>query len=211
MKIPSILPVFAAGALAVYPAATVPESWVIGAGCVAVLLALGGAALGWYSLSVWTAVTAFLEYALSLALSNRHPGVIEPVLIWLGVLVYLDVSYLGLLCSRSSASSDARRRLSTARNGGDSQGGGGLRLSDMFGWRYAAFILVVGAAAIATASGLWGITHSERLPSGLAFPLMAVGGTLAGFAVYWTGAAPLASVAAEPKNAQDGPFGGGDR
>lgn len=211
MKIPTILPVFAAGALAAYPAATVPESWVVGAACVAVLLALGGAALGWYSLSVWTAANVFLEYALSLTLSNRHPGVMEPVLIGLGVLVYIDVSYLGLVCSRSSASSDARRLLSTAGNGGDSQGGVGLVLSNMFGWRHAAFILVVGAAAIATASGLWGITRLERLPSGLPFPLMAVGGTLAGFAVYLAGVATLASAAVDPKNAQDGSLGGGDQ
>lgn len=183
--------------LAAYPALRVPAPGVLILAIMATGLLAAGGITRRYRLLTWSANVVVLEYCVSLVLGNRHPGRVEPVIVGLGILAFLELNYLNLLSFTPS-----RARTITLMTTGNP---GKETLSEMvkanplrgLGRRFTARIAIVAAICMVLSVAFQELTRGVNLPASFTFPLLVIGASLAALSLYWlTAISLLDSVAA---------------
>lgn len=139
-------------------------------------------------------------------LGNRYPGWVEPVIVGLGILAFLDLNYLNLLSFTPSRArtktlittgSPGKETLSKMVEAGPLRG---------LGRRFAARITIIAAISILLSVAFQKLTRGVNLPAGFTFPLLVVGASLAALSIYSLAAIGLL-VDVAPKDCSDGKSG----
>ncbi|MCR4402757.1 MAG: hypothetical protein NUW12_08225 [Firmicutes bacterium] len=159
--------------LAAYPVLKVPATGVLALMFIAVGLMAAGQLSRRFHLSTWGAGVVALEYCVSLVLSDRYPGVVEPVVVGLGILVFLDLSHLSLLSFTPFVAH------ATALTGMVE-----TRAIRGFARRLAGRVVVIAAVSILLSATSQELTRGVSLPMRSTFPLLVAGASLAGLSMY---------------------------